>query len=137
MSNPLTPEEAIRALKEMDAAFVSADMIAPVLRMSPDVLRKHVRYGEYELSQVDVCGGRVRFARKDFLQKIGEMPPDKPERTIVQAIDELKDELHDIGLILLAQMSIGPLIRLDELKQKEKDRQCGNTDGQGKEINHE
>lgn len=133
----LTPKEAIRALKDIDDTFVYADMIAPVLRMNPGVLRKRVRDGDYKMSKVDVCGDRIRFDRKDFLRKIGALPPDQPERTIVQAIDELREELHDIGLIMLAQMSIGPLVRLEELKQKEKDRQCGNTDGQGKEHIHD
>ena len=97
------------------------------------MLRKHVKDGEYNISKVEICGDRVRFFRKDFLQKIGEMPEDMPERTVVQAIDDLREELHDIGLIMLAQLSIGPAERLRELKEKERARQCGNTDGLRKE----
>ena len=125
----MTDREAVEALKASGEVTVGPELIAAALKMSPDVLRNHVRDGDYELSAVDVCGSRIRFFRKDFLQKTGEIPPDPPERSVIQAIDELKDEIHDIGLILLAQMSIGPLIRLDELKQKEKDRQRGNADG--------
>ena len=47
------------------------------------------------------------------------MPEDPPERTVVQAMDDLREELHELRLILMAQLSIGPLLRLDELKQKE------------------
>lgn len=132
-----TQRQAINLLKEMDTVTVGADFIAPVLGISADVLRKHARDGDYTISKVDVCGKRVRFFRKDFLQKIGEEPPDAPERTMIQAIDELREELHDIGLILLAQLSFGPLCRLKELKENEKDRQRGNADGPRKEQSHE
>ena len=46
---------------------------------------------------------------------------DTPEKTPrAQALDDLRKELHEIRLILMAQLSIGPLMRLEELKQKEK-----------------
>ena len=112
--------EAIEIMKMMESVTVNADLIAQALGMNPGVLRKHVKDGDYHISAYEVSGDRVRFFRKDFLQKIGEMPPDMPERTVVQAIDDLREELHEIRLILMAQLSIGPLIRLDELKQNEK-----------------
>lgn len=115
--------KAIEQMKQMDSVTVNADLVAQALGRNAGVLRKQVKDGDYQLSAVDVCNNRVRFIRKDFLQKIGELPPDPPERTMIQAIDDLREDLHDIGLILLAQLSIGPLLRLDELKQKEKDRQ--------------
>ena len=126
--------EAIDILKRTDAVTVNAEIIAQALSMNAGVLRKHVKDGDYQISKYEICGDRIRFFRKDFLQKIGEIPEDMPERTVVQAIDDLREELHDIGLIMLAQMSIGPLIRLEELKQKEKGRRCGNTDGLRKEA---
>ena len=112
--------EAIEIMKMMESVTVNADLIAQALGMNPGVLRKHVKDGDYHISAYEVSGDRVRFFRKDFLQKIGEMPPDMPERTVVQAIDDLREELHDIGLILLSQLSIGPVQRLLELKEKEK-----------------
>lgn len=114
-TNPLTPEEAIRALKDCDLAFVSADMIAPVLRMSPGVLRQHVRNGEYELSSVDVCDGRIRFARKDFLQKIGEMPP---EKTTNQLLEEIVEQLKEHNRIQMSMLSFGQVVRYEEMYQK-------------------
>jgi hypothetical protein len=116
----LTPQEAIEALKASTEVTVGPELIAAALRMSPSVLRKHVRDGEYNISAYDIQGSRIRFFRKDFLQKIGELPMDPPERTTAQALDDLREELHEIRLILMAQLSIGPLMRLDELKQKEK-----------------
>ena len=115
-----TQREAIEIMKMMESVTVNADLIAQALGMNPGVLRKHVRDGDYHISEYEVCNDRIRFFRRDFLQKIGEMPPDLPERTVVQAIDDLREELHDIGLILLSQLSIGPAERLLELKEKEK-----------------
>ena len=112
--------EAIDIMMMMESVTVNADLIAQALGMNPGVLRKHVRDGEYHISAYEVCNDRIRFFRKDFLQKIGEIPEDPPERTVVQAIDALREELHDIGLILLSQLSIGPAERLLELKEKEK-----------------
>ena len=117
--------EAIEIMKMMESVTVNADLIAQALGMNPGVLRKHVKDGDYHISAYEVSGDRVRFFRKDFLQKIGEMPPDMPERTVVQAIDDLREELHDIGLILLSQLSIGPVQRLLELKEKEKTAGAG------------
>lgn len=112
--------EAINIMMMMESVTVNADLIAQALGMNPGVLRKHVKDGDYHISAYEVSGDRVRFFRKDFLQKIGELPPDLPERTTAQALDDLREELHEIRLILMAQLSIGPLMRLDELKQKEK-----------------
>ena len=93
--------EAIDVLKGLDLAFVGPELIAKALGMSASVLRQHVRDGHYHISEVDVCGNRVRFARKDFLQKIGEIPVDLPERTdsdrledIIRLLDELCDMFH-------------------------------------------
>ena len=116
--NQLTPEEAIRRLKATEDAFVSADMIAPVLRMNPDVLRKHARDGDYQISAVDVCGDRVRFARKDFLQKIGEMAPDNPEKTVSQLLAEILEELKEHNRIQMSMLSFGQVVRYEEMYQK-------------------
>ena len=112
--------DAIEVMKMMESVTVNADLIAQALGMNPGVLRKHVKDGEYKISAYDVCGDRVRFFRKDFLQKIGEIPEDPPEQTTAQALDDLRKELHEIRLILRAQLSIGPALLLEELRAKEK-----------------
>jgi len=88
--------DAIEMLKRSDAVVVGPELIAQALKMSPGVLRKHVKDGDYLLSAVEVCGNRIRFFRKDFLQKIGEMPPDPPERTVEDRLDELIEIEKDI-----------------------------------------
>ena len=82
MDRTLTPQEAIDALKASTEVTVGPELIAAALRMSPSVLRKHVRDGEYHISAYDIQGSRIRFFRKDFLQKIGEIPEDPEETTL-------------------------------------------------------
>ena len=84
-----TQREAINILSMMESVTVNADLIAQALGMNPGVLRKHVRDGDYKISKFEICGDRVRFFRKDFLQAIGEIPPDAPERTDSDRLDEL------------------------------------------------
>lgn len=84
-----TQRDAIEIMKMMQSTVVNADLIAQALGMNPGVLRKHVKDGEYKISAYEVCGNRVRFFRKDFLQKIGEIPEDPPERTVEDLLMEL------------------------------------------------
>ena len=99
-----TQREAIEVMKMMESVTVNADLIAQALGMNPGVLRKHVRDGEYHISAYEVCNDRIRFFRKDFLQKIGEMPPDMPERTVEQ---QLLETLKDIREMLICMMTAG------------------------------
>ena len=112
--------EAINIMMMMESVTVNADLVAQALGMNPGVLRKHVKDGEYHISKYEICNDRIRFFRKDFLQKIGEIPEDPPEQTTAQALDDLRKELHEIRLILRAQLSIGPALLLEELRAKEK-----------------
>lgn len=96
-----TQREAINILLMMESVTVNADLIAQALGMNPGVLRKHVKDGDYKISKYEVCGDRVRFFRKDFLQAIGEMPMDPPVKTdsdrlddIIRLLDEMCDLLH-------------------------------------------
>ena len=112
--------EAINIMMMMESVTVNADLVAQALGMNPGVLRKHVKDGEYHISKYEICNDRIRFFRKDFLQKIGEIPEDPPEQTTAQVLDDLRKELHEIRLILMAQLSIGPALRLEKLMAKEK-----------------
>ena len=88
--------EALDIMKRMDTVTVIPALVAQALGMNPDVLRKHARDGEYKISAFEVTGNTVRFFRKDFLQKIGEMPPDPPEKTIREQLDEISFLLGQI-----------------------------------------
>ena len=109
-------------MKMMSSAMISNTMAAEVLRMDPGRLAEYARTGKLGwkvLAPED--GSRVYHNRKDFIRFwTGEPNNDPPERTVAQALDDLREELHEIRMILMAQLSIGPLTRLDELKQREK-----------------
>ena len=102
--------EAIERLKAMDDITVSAKLIAPALGMSESVLRRHVIKGEYMISKAVATGHRVRFFRKDFLRQIGEIPPDEPERTDSDRLDELI-ELIRVQNTMLMEISAPTLKR--------------------------
>jgi hypothetical protein len=94
--------EAINIMMMMESVTVNADLIAQALGMNPGVLRKHVKDGEYLISKYEICGDRIRFFRKDFLQAIGEMPPDPEEPTDHQLLEEIHEALTDIRILLKA-----------------------------------
>ena len=86
-----TQREAINIMMMMESVTVNADLVAQALGMNPGVLRKHVRDGNYLISKYDINPktGRIRFIRKDFLQSIGELAPDPPEKTDSDRLDEI------------------------------------------------
>ena len=94
--------EAINTMMMMESVTVNADLIAQALSMNPGVLRKHDKDGEYLISKYEICGDRIRFFRKDFLQAMGEMPPDLEEPTDHQLLDEIHEALMDIRILLKA-----------------------------------
>jgi hypothetical protein len=97
-----TQREAIEIMKMMESVTVNADLIAQALGMNPGVLRKHVRDGNYRISKYEINGDRIRFFRKDFLQKIGEMPEDPEEPTDHQLLEKIWETLMDIRILLKA-----------------------------------
>ena len=94
--------EAINILMMMESVTVNADLIAQALGMNPGVLGKHVKEGEYHISKYEICNDRIRFFRKDFLQKIGEIPEDPEEPTDHQLLEKIWETLMDIRILLKA-----------------------------------
>ena len=84
-----TQRDAINIMMMMESVTVNADLVAQALGMNPGVLRKHVRDGNYRISKYEINGDRIRFFRKDFLQNIGELAPDPPEKTDSDRLDEI------------------------------------------------
>ena len=107
---------AVEALKSMDTMTVGPELIAKALKMSPSVLREHVRRGEYKISAVDVCGGRIRFFRKDFLQKIGELPEDEPEKTDSDRLDEIIELIRVQNTMLMEMLAYVKLGRKESIE---------------------
>ena len=72
--------EPVRRLMEMEDEMVFAKDLAPILKMSPDVIIHHAKHGEWQFCRFIISGNRVKFFRRDFLQKCGFMEPE-PEQT--------------------------------------------------------
>ena len=71
-TEPTYTEEVI-ALMTMPEEVVPAAVIAPILKMKPDVIIKYAKDGEWprEICNYIVSGTHVKFFRIDFLRKGG------------------------------------------------------------------
>lgn len=65
--------EGILRLMDMDSEMVTAEDIAPVVRMNPQVIIKHAKAGTWprEVCNYIISGTRVKFFRIDLLRKGG------------------------------------------------------------------
>ena len=105
MGRTLTQQQAIDELNASTKVTVGPNLIAAAMGMSPSVLRKHVRDGDYSLSTYDIQGSRIRFFRKDFLQKIGEIPPDEEKPTVEQLLTKLIGHIDVIETAMVCLMT--------------------------------
>ena len=88
--------DAVRTLMAMNAEVVPAEYIAPVLKMSKSVLIHRVKSGQWDqdaLGKYVISGNRVKFFRKDFLQKCGFISAEKPGKTTEQQLEEIRSLL--------------------------------------------
>ena len=114
--------EAVRNLMAMSDETVSAKYIAPILRMAESVIIKYAKDGTWDqehLGKYVISGNRVKFFRKDFLQKCGFIEPDPEEKTAEQIL-----------MVMLAEVRA----MREEMKRI---RQCCNTDGTRKDWSYE
>ena len=119
--NPIV-SEAVRVLMAMPDEVVSAKYIAPILRMSPDVIIKRAKDGEWDqdnLGKFVLSGDRVKFFRKDFLQKCGFMDPepeeDSTDKLILKQLIEVNEGIRMICQQLTLMMSTSQLSALKDL----------------------
>ena len=110
--------EAVRHLMAMPDEVVSAKYIAPILHMNPDVIIRYAKDGTWDADRLGnfiVSGDRVKFFRKDFLQKCGFMDPDPEEPTehdvILAAISALETILKSQKETILLLEEQNRLIR--------------------------
>ena len=71
--------DAVLDLMNRTDEVVPAEALAPILKMHPDVIRKYAKDGTWDsdrLGNYVISGGRVKFFRKDFLQKCGFLEPE-------------------------------------------------------------
>ena len=96
--------EAVNRLMEMDDDMVFAKDIAPILHMKPDVIIKYAKDGTWDqerLGNFVLSGDRVKFFRRDFLQKCGFIEPDPEEPTERQLLERIVQLLTDQNWMLM------------------------------------
>ena len=88
----LEAESALEALKNSTEEMVTAAQIAPILHMKPGVIVKYAKDGTWiqdNMGKFIISGDRVKFFRRDFLQKCGFIPKDEPKRTAEDLLAEV------------------------------------------------
>ena len=88
----LEAENALEALKNSTEEMVTAAQIAPILHMNPGVIVKYAKDGTWiqdNMGKFIISGDRVKFFRRDFLQKCGFIPKDEPKRTAEDLLAEV------------------------------------------------
>ena len=65
--------DAIFRLMDLDCEMITAEDLAPIVRMHPSVIIKYAKDGTWprEICNYVVSGNRVKFFRVDFLRKGG------------------------------------------------------------------
>lgn len=97
--------EAVRNLMAMSDETVSAKYIAPILRMAESVIIKYAKDGTWDqehLGKYVISGNRVKFFRKDFLQKCGFIEPDPEYPSTEQMLQQIWEAMMDIRILLKA-----------------------------------
>ena len=88
----------VRLLMDMNAETVPASLLAPVVRMHPSVIIEYAKTGKWNLCKYVISGNRVKFFRRDFLQKMGFIPEDPPQKDLMEMIlEELKAIRDELG----------------------------------------
>ena len=98
--------DPVQALMAMTDETVSAKHIAPILKMDPSVIVKYAKEGKWDqerLGKFVISGNRVKFFRKDFLQKCGFMEPEPEEPDTEKLILEQLVAVNE-GVTMLCQM---------------------------------
>lgn len=88
----LAAESALEAMKNSTEEMVTAAQIAPILHMNPGVIVKYAKDGTWiqdNMGKFIISGDRVKFFRRDFLQKCGFIPKDEPKRTVEDLLEEV------------------------------------------------
>lgn len=88
----LAAESALEALKNSTEEMVTAAQIAPILHMNPGVIVKYAKDGTWiqdNMGKFIISGDRVKFFRRDFLQKCGFIQKDEPKRTAEDLLEEV------------------------------------------------
>ena len=119
----------------MTDEMVSAKHIAPVLKMKESVIIKYAKDGTWDqdnLGKFVISGegpnARVKFFRKDFLQKCGFMEKDPEGPTTEQLLNTLLKHVMFIEKVMICMMDNEQRQRLQlVIVDEEKTASCGNS----------
>ena len=76
----------VQRLFDMDVETVYAKDLAPIVRMHPQTIVDYAKTGKWDLCRYIISGDRVKFFRKDFLQKCGFLDPDPEPEDVERAV---------------------------------------------------
>ena len=100
-----TITEPVRHLMAMTDEVVSAKYIAPIVKMSESIIVHYAKTGQWDQDQLGkyvISGNRVKFFRKDFLQKCGFIDPEPEEPSAEKMLAQIWEALMDIRILLKA-----------------------------------
>ena len=121
----ITPE--VQRLINMEDEVITAAQLAPILKMHPQTIIDRAKSGLWDqdrLGKFVISGDRVKFFRKDFLQKCGFIEPEEPKQpTDLQILGQLialNEASTMICQMLTLMMEPYQLDALNELLEKKK-----------------
>ena len=101
-----THSPEVQELMDREDELVPAAAIAPIVHMNESVIIRYAKTGKWDqenLGKFVISGNRVKFFRKDFLQKCGFLPPDPEEPTEKEALLAL---ISGLETVLKAQKQV-------------------------------
>ena len=114
--------EDVQRLIDMDSEMIFAKDIAPVIHMNPDVIIKYAKDGTWDqdhLGKFVLSGDRVKFFRKDFLQKCGFIGKEPEAKTVEQLLTEIVEQMKRQNKILMAMMDVGQTLKFSLMNEEE------------------
>ena len=118
--------EPVRHLMAMTDETVSAKYLAPILKMSESVIVKYAKDGTWDqdnLGKYVISGGRVKFFRKDFLEKCGFVDPEPEETTVKDLLSEILRQLKNLNKMTLHTMTPFQKLAFAGKLMKEEDKE--------------
>ena len=117
----VTPE--VQRLIDMDDEMITAKDLSPILKMHPQTIVDRAKSGLWDqdhLGKFVLSGDRVKFFRKDFLQKCGFIEKEPEKDSTEQLLSEIIRQLKNLNRLILHQMSpIQKLSLAGELMKEE------------------
>ena len=86
----------VQRLMDMEDEVVTAKDLAPIVKIHPQTIIEYAKTGKWNLCRFVISGDRVKFFRKDFLQKCGFVDPEPEEPTELKLMSLIVNKLEDL-----------------------------------------